>query len=153
MSAIARLGINLQMAQSFGGLQEQDKVWEGLLHGEYPKAFFTKMTDEDEWSLVAWCGDFQIAHKDLWYDIGGYAEWQLGRNFADSYVLRKAKNAGYNIEANYNVPTWHLDHNRSSMYPEETYINNNRECLTKGFTHEEVKDWGLPNEDFEEFII
>jgi hypothetical protein len=64
----------------------------------------------DKASLVSNCGDFQLAHRDVWYGIRGFEERLYKRAFADSNVQRKAQIFGYGAKVNWNCPIWHLGH-------------------------------------------
>ena len=64
----------------------------------------------DTASLVSNCGDFQLAHRDVWYGIRGFEERLYKRAFADSNVQRKAQVFGFGAKVNWETPIWHLGH-------------------------------------------
>jgi len=76
-------------------------------YGQHPRI---RVFDDDNYSLVSNCGDFQIAHRDIWYTIKGYEERLMGRGYADSNIQRKAKLFGFDIDVEWTVPIWHIGH-------------------------------------------
>ena len=76
-------------------------------YGQQPEV---QILPGDKYSLVSGCGDFQIAHKDLWFTIRGFEERLYKRGCADTNVQRKAVVFGYNIEVDWSIPVWHIEH-------------------------------------------
>lgn len=64
----------------------------------------------DVWSLVNGCGDFQIAHRDVWYGIKGFEESMVGRGYGDSNVHKKATLYGFNIDILQEMHLFHIGH-------------------------------------------
>ena len=60
--------------------------------------FPAKVTPNDNYSLINCCGDFQIAHKDVWNKIRGFEEEMIYACFVDTNVQKKAVLNGYNLE-------------------------------------------------------
>ena len=52
--------------------------------------FPAKVTPNDNYSLINCCGDFQIAHKDVWNKIKGFEEEMIYACFVDTNVQKKA---------------------------------------------------------------
>jgi hypothetical protein len=153
MIAVARHGLQLETVLRIDSPLEIDNVRETLLKQTFPQAFPIQMTVEDIWSLVAWCGDLQIAHRDVWYAVRGYSEWQLGVGYHDSYIQRKAMEAGYSVMADYEIPLWHLDHYKRSDSTEPC-AGEDPSCLFKHFSHEDNNEnWGKPLHIFREFTV
>lgn len=153
MVTVARHGTNLEHIETLGGFTETLKIWEHLLNNTYPQSWAHKMTDDDIWSVVAWCGDMQIAHRDLWYEIRGFEEWQLGVSFHDSYVQRKVMEMGKNVAPSYDIPIWHLDHTKTSDYNESCNPNPKYLLLKEYPGMRNTEDWGFPREDFMGFKL
>lgn len=65
---------------------------------------------DDKWSIIDSCGDFQMAHKSVWYKIRGFEESMVYRGFSDSNVQRKAANAGFKLIASFDYPVFHIRH-------------------------------------------
>lgn len=64
----------------------------------------------DNYSLINCCGDFQIAHRDIWNDIKGFEESMLYRNYDDTNVQIKAAKAGYGLKTIPEFPVFHIAH-------------------------------------------
>jgi len=64
----------------------------------------------DDFSLVSNCGDFQMAHRNVWYAIRGFEESLNGRGWTDTNVQRKAKIYGFNIMVEWRLPVFHIGH-------------------------------------------
>lgn len=80
------------------------------LESQYGQQPVVSILPGDIYSLVSGCGDWQVAHRDLWYDIRGFEERLYKRGCADTNVQRKAAYWGYNIKVDWTVPVWHINH-------------------------------------------
>jgi hypothetical protein len=99
----------------------------------------------DVWSLVVGCGDFQFAHKKVWYGIKGFEESCGGRCYADSNLMKKG--ALYFKIEKANVPLYHLNHgtNKNSS-PNEILPMNDRIVCVNDFTDtSNSENWGWDN--------
>ena len=65
-------------------------------------------------SLICACGDFQVAHKELWFKIRGFEENMIKRLFVDSIVQYKAILEGATVRATNFPPVYHLEHARNN---------------------------------------
>lgn len=101
----------------------------------------------DIYSLVVCCGDFQLAHKDLWYKIRGFEESATGRCYADSNLMKKGYLNGKIDKLD--IPLFHLNHgNGADRLPNEILPINNQQELVVNFNQTTNKeDWGLQNFD------
>lgn len=75
-----------------------------------PRIFPARVTPNDNYSLINCCGDFQLAHKDLWYNIKGFEEKMYKFCFIDTNVQKKALLNGFNLEAKYEPALFHIEH-------------------------------------------
>ena len=75
-----------------------------------PRLFPARVTTNDVWSIINCCGDFQLAHRNLWHSIKGFEEGMIYACFSDTNVQKKAVLNGYNLEAIYDVPLYHMSH-------------------------------------------
>lgn len=108
----------------------------------------------DRWSVVVCCGDYQLAHKDVWNTIRGFEESAIGRCYADSNLMKKAALAGFNL-TEIHLPVFHLNHNTPK------YIKNDNETpkncqvtYVQNFdktTNDET--WGFDGIVFDEVVI
>jgi hypothetical protein len=104
----------------------------------------------DIWSKVCCCGDFQIAHRNIWHTIRGFEESMIYRNFADTNVQKKAALHGFNLEAKTDYDVFHINHGSHS-----TPMHGNCAFKTvRDFTQTtNSENWGFSNIPFAEEII
>ena len=62
-----------------------------------------------EVSIIGDCGDFQMAHRDLWQKIGGFAKNQHGHNFGDSDVIARWLSSSATVHVA-NAKVYHVSH-------------------------------------------
>lgn len=125
-----------------------------------PERYFpAKVTPNDNYSLINCCGDFQIAHKDIWMKIKGYEEGMDKFCFIDSNVQKKAVLNGFNLEVKYNPPLFHIEHGAYNITEDgkkeksEGWHSNTKQKKfndamkwIERFQHSENSDdWGLSN--------
>ena len=75
-----------------------------------PRYFPTRVTPNDIWSIFNCCGDFQLAHKNLWFKIRGYEEPMMYACFVDTNVQKKATLYNFGLVPIYDVPLYHMSH-------------------------------------------
>jgi hypothetical protein len=98
----------------------------------------------DIWSIAVGCGDFQLAHKTLWYDMKGFEEEMYGRSYADSNLMKRPILLGKNT-SELNTGVYHLDHsNESFREPGETLPINDRFKYVNNFMQStNTANWGI----------
>lgn len=88
--------------------------WEDLrdeLYKTIPERHFPAMVSpNDKFSLINCCGDFQLAHKNIWEKVRGFEEEMLFACFVDTNIQKKAVLNGFGLEALYNPPLFHMEH-------------------------------------------
>lgn len=101
---------------TLGDKHNPDEYRENLyaLNNSYGQQPVVKIMAGDEYSLVSGCGDWQMAHKDLWNTIRGFEERLYKRMCADTNVQRKAHIFGYKIKVDWSLPVWHINHGGGS---------------------------------------
>ncbi len=72
--------------------------------------FPAKVTPNDEYSLINCCGDFQIAHRDVWNKIKGFEEEMIYACFVDTNVQKKAILNECKLEVRYEPAIYHMEH-------------------------------------------
>jgi len=75
-----------------------------------PRIFPARVCPNDDYSLINCCGDFQTASKEVWHKIKGFEEQMLYACYGDTNVQKKAVLNGFNLEAYYDLPLYHLSH-------------------------------------------
>lgn len=98
----------------------------------------------DNFSMVVCCGDFQLAHRNVWRVIKGFEESMLYRGYADSNLMKKGKI--YCKNEKLDVPLFHLNHTGNSM---SAVRMNDQLKYGPCFIETENKDtWGYSNYNF-----
>lgn len=121
-----------------------------------PRILPAKVTPNDEYSLINCCGDFQLAHKDVWHKIRGFEEQMIYACFNDTNVQKKAVLNGYNLEAQFNLPLYHLSHTgmgNDGTSPSKKYYNNVWDWVEYFQETRNTEDWGLGNVEIEYELI
>lgn len=144
----AKRSISLYDLRPFGTPLDINGVREKLTaieanYGQQPKISIRR---DDQYSLVSSPGDFQIAHRDVWYMIRGFEERLYKRGYADTNIQQKASRAGLRIGVDRNIPVWHIGH--EGGWGGSGGINDMNLALTMhGTTNPET--WGFSNVDLE----
>jgi len=121
-----------------------------------PTYWPAKVTPNDNYSLINCCGDFQLAHRNVWHDVKGFEEQMTYACFNDTNVQKKAVLNGCNLEAIFDIPLYHLSHkgmgNDKSSPSKQKY--NDAWKWVEFFTESENdENWGLGNTEIEFEII
>jgi hypothetical protein len=111
--------------------------------------------ERDRWSLITCPGDFQLAHKNLWYGIKGYDENLVYRGYSDSNVQRKADYFGYKLALVRSIKAYHFAHypNHGASGGHFGGFNDPEGALFnyQGTTNPDT--WGFSNYIFSEEIV
>ena len=104
-------------------LQWSSKTWQHNVENFYKKPVIENlrknyyrypcMPPNDEHyhaALISYCGDFQIAHRNVWSKIKGFEESLLKRGYTDVNVQLKAYHAGVPLFVYYHLPVFHINH-------------------------------------------
>jgi hypothetical protein len=132
-----------------------------------PRHFPSMVTPNDYYSLINCCGDFQLAHKDLWLDIKGFEEQMFRFCFIDTNVQKKAVLKGYNLEVAYEPPLFHIEHGAYSIGKDgekKQSINQHEETNTNKYNDawdwvewfkesQNDENWGLADTEIEFELI
>lgn len=98
----------------------------------------------DIWSIAICCGDFQLAHKDLWMQIRGFEEEMVGRGFADSNLMKRPILIGKKADE-LDIGVFHLDHGRESTKQADEHLpENDRILYVNNFAKSSnTENWGM----------
>jgi len=100
-----------------------------------------------KWSRIMCCGDFQIAHKDIWNKVKGFEESLVYRFGSDTQIQMKAELSGTPVRGLFDLPIFHIDHGYDKILDSKF----NRETEEK---HSENKEtWGFAKEKFKTEIL
>lgn len=108
----AKRSISLYVLRDVGSPNNIQEVMHNLieLEKDYGQQPYVQVRPDDHYSLVSSPGDFQIAHRDIWYKIRGFEERFYKRGFTDTNIQRKAKINGFDILVDRQIPVWHIGH-------------------------------------------
>ena len=87
-----------------------------------PRYFPAQVTPNDRYSLINCCGDFQLAHKNIWNTIKGLEEQMIYSCFVDTNVQKKAVLNGFGLEVIYDIPVYHMSH-KTNRVPQGGDLN------------------------------
>jgi hypothetical protein len=121
-----------------------------------PRHWPAMVTPNDHYSLINCCGDFQLAHRDVWDNIKGFEEQMLYACFNDTNIQKKAILNGYNLEAQYDLPLYHLSHrgmDNDGSSPSKQHYNDPWTWVEWFKESQNDENWGFANTEIEFEII
>ncbi len=129
-----------------------------------PRHFLSKVTPNDNYSIINCCGDFQLATKDVFLKLKGYEENMYYKCFIDTNIQKKAVLNGFNLEAIYDLPLYHMSH--KNILPQDGDTENIHISADKSPVYNDAwvwvewfeesqndENWGLGNVEIEYEII
>lgn len=155
--AISRRDVELQTILNFhktGKCEYKDwrELRQYLINNSEERHFSEKTIDGDDYSLVNCCGDFQIAHRDIWYNIRGFEEELIYPLYADTNIQKKAVKHGYGLKAIYNPAFFHINHGKGGG-GFLTGINKKTNDIHRSITFQEKtqngENWGFSDIEIE----
>lgn len=117
-----------------------------------PRYWPAKVTPNDEYSLINCCGDFQLAHRNIWHTIKGFEEQMIYACFQDTNIQKKAVLNGFNLEAYFDLPLYHLSHKgmgNDGSSPSKQYYNSAWDWVENFTESQNTNNWGLGNTEIE----
>jgi len=138
-------------------LRTQGMSWEDIQeHLFETRSQYERQGDvlTDPWSKVSGCGDFQVGHRNIWFnsEVRGFEETLVHMDYADSNLHKKIiENAHVEVRPARFFYVFHQSHlsNRSSGIQ----FNNPATSLFGFAKTTNPETWGFSNEKFEEFFI
>ncbi len=110
----AKRSISLYDLRLIGTPQEVQKIRNRFkeleLEPEYGQQPDIQIREDDFYSVVSSPGDFQIAHRDIWYKIRGFEERLYKKGYTDTNIQKKATLFGFDLSVNRDIPVWHIGH-------------------------------------------
>ncbi len=98
------------------------------------------------------CGDFQMAHRDIWHTIKGFEEKMLDSAFGgDSNIQKKACNYGYSLTVLTRPFVFHMSHPARSAHNNKKTNDMNRFFLQFDKS-ENTDDWGIVKKNYKDII-
>lgn len=114
----------IEYADVVKNLNNINKHREYLNQTSKPRYFPGKVSPNDEYSIINCCGDFQLAHKNVWNKVKGFEEHMFYKCFVDTNVQKKAVLNGYKLEAIYDLPVYHMSHDNILPQAHTTKLHN-----------------------------
>jgi len=114
--------------------------------------FNEKVTNGDDYSIISCCGDFQMAHKELWKDIKGFEERLIYCLYSDTNVQKKAVMHEYELKAIFNPPIFHINHGKGGagfLDGINRVANNLTDAITTQNKTQNLSTWGFSNNEVE----
>jgi len=111
-------------------------------------------TDDDKWSLINCCGDYQIGHKNVWNQMKGFEESVLFGCGIDTNVMKKASFYS-NIQV-LDHCVFHLNHGKSGERDEDESVppmSDQKEIIKDFKETTNSENWGMYNENLPIEII
>ena len=93
-------------------LSKNEKELRESLSNIPARHFPAKVTPNDNYSLINCCGDFQLAHKNIWNEIKGFEEELIYVLYSDTNVQKKAIKHGFELKAIYSPALFHIFHGK-----------------------------------------
>jgi hypothetical protein len=121
-----------------------------------PRYFPTKVTPNDNYSIFNCCGDFQLAHKDVWMNIKGFEEEMLYACFTDTNIQKKAVLNGFDLKPIFNIPLYHLSHKgmgNDGISPSKQYYNDAWDWVEWFEESRNTDTWGFSDIEIEFEVI
>jgi hypothetical protein len=116
------------------------------------RRFYAQVTPNDRYSIINCCGDFQLASKHVWNTIKGYEENMYYACFPDTNIQKKAVLNGFNLEAIYDVPLYHMSHlgmGNDGSSPSKQKYNDPWKWVEYFTESENTENWGLNGVEIE----
>jgi hypothetical protein len=105
-------------------------------------------SEEDKWSLINCCGDYQIGHQNVWNQMKGFEESILFGCGIDTNVMKKA--SWYSTIEVLDHYIFHLNHGKNGDRDENESVPpmSDQNSIIRDFIETKNSDnWGMFNED------
>jgi len=117
-----------------------------------PRYFPARVCPSDNYSIINCCGDFQLAHKDVWNNIKGFEENMLYACFQDTNIQKKAVLNGHGLKAIYDIPFYHMSHKgmgNDGSSPSKQHYNDVWKWVEYFHESENSDNWGFADVEIE----
>lgn len=113
---ISRRHVEWKDIEEFHGGERKYSDWkelrDHLIENSEERKYDEKVVEGDDYSIINCCGDFQLAHKDIWHEIKGFEEELIYVLYSDTNVQKKAVKHGFNLKAIYSPALFHIFHGK-----------------------------------------
>jgi len=102
--------------EAFHGGERKYGEWrelrEHLIENSEERKYEETVVEGDNYSIINCCGDFQLAHKNIWNEIRGFEEELIYVLYSDTNVQKKAIKHGFDLKAIYSPALFHIYHGK-----------------------------------------
>lgn len=138
------------------GYQNIEKI-RNFVYNAHPEErhLLEKTRQGDDYSIINCCGDFQMAAKHIWHEIRGFEEYLIYPLYADTNVQKKVVMHGFNLQAIFDVPFYHIHHpiNAGGYGTSNKKGNDGYRAIIAAGKTENKDTWGFSDIDVEWGII
>jgi len=92
--------------------EDWNKLRDHLIETSEERKYDETVVKGDDYSIINCCGDFQLAHKNIWNVIKGFEEDLIYVLYSDTNVQKKAVMHGFGLKAIYNPALFHIYHGK-----------------------------------------
>jgi len=106
----------------------------------------------DNFSLIACCGDYQIAPNHIWKSIRGFEEELIYPLHTDTNIQKKSVKHGYDIKALFDPAIFHIEHGKGGggfLTGVNKKCNDYYRAITYQQKTENPDTWGFSDVDIE----
>lgn len=156
---ISRRHADLKTIDSYYGVNKYDKwdfIREHLILSSQERVFEEKIVTGDDYSIINCCGDFQIAHRDIWHTIKGFEEELIYVLYSDTNVQKKAVMHGFGLKALYSPALFHIDHGPGGagfMTGINKKTNDMRRAVISQHETQNEDNWGFSDIEIEYEVL
>ena len=113
---ISRRYTDWEQIEKFHGGERKYSDWESLrdhlIENSEERTTGESVVEGDNYSIINCCGDFQLAHKNIWNEIRGFEEELIYVLYSDTNVQKKAIKHGFKLKAIYSPALFHIFHGK-----------------------------------------
>jgi hypothetical protein len=111
---ISRRPVELETINNLkkSGVNDWRNIRQHLINTSEQRFYSESVVKGDDYSIINCCGDFQIAHKDIWNTIRGFEEELIYTLYSDTNVQKKSVMHGFGLKALYSPALFHINHGK-----------------------------------------
>ena len=142
--------------EAFHGGERKYGKWrelrEHLIENSEERKYEETVVEGDNYSIINCCGDFQLAHKNVWNEIRGFEEELIYVLYSDTNVQKKAIKHGFDLKAIYSPALFHIYHGKGGggfLDGINRKVNDMYRAVTAQEKTENADTWGFEPIEFE----
>ena len=146
--------------EAFHGGERKYSEWrelrEHLIENSEERKYEETVVEGDNYSIINCCGDFQLAHKNVWNEIRGFEEELIYVLYSDTNVQKKALKHGFELKAIYSPALFHIYHGKGGggfLDGINRKVNDMYRAVTAQEKTENADTWGFEPIEFEYEVL